>query len=91
VYEIPDLQCLVCYERADGCLKIYDIVSQEPPAFEQFYPYIACDGDREVEFHFFTDKLGLGKLQARQLSGNNPFVKGAFPMANPVFPYTCRA
>lgn len=91
VYEIPDLECLVCYERPDGCLKIFDIVSEKPPAFEQIYQYIACDGDREVEFHFHTDKLGLGKLQARPLFGNNPFVKGAFPMKNPVFPYTCRA
>ena len=91
VYEIPDLKCLVCYERADGRLKIFDIVSEEPPAFEQFYPYIAADGDREVEFHFHADKLGLEKLQARQLSGNNPFVKGTFPIERPVFPYTCRA
>jgi len=91
VYEIPALECLVCYERADGRLKIFDIVSEVPPAFEQIYPYIACDGDREVEFHFHTDKLGLEKLQARQLFGNNPFVKGTFPMERPVFPYTCRA
>ncbi len=91
VYEIPDLECLVCCERADGRLKIFDIVSEQPPAFEQVYPYIACDGDREVEFHFHTDKLRLEKLQARQLFGNNAFVKGSFPMERPVFPYTCRA
>ncbi|MCH7721187.1 MAG: GNAT family N-acetyltransferase [Planctomycetes bacterium] len=91
VYEIPDLECLVCYERVDGCLKILDILSERMPAFEQIYPYIACDGDREIEFHFHADKLGSENLQARALHGNNPFVKGAFPMKNPVFPFTCRA
>ena len=91
VYEIPDLECLVCYERANGCLKIFDIVSERVPAFEQVYPYITCDGDREVEFHFHADKLRPGKLQARPLLGNHAFVWGAFPMKRPVFPFTCRA
>ncbi len=91
VYEITGLQCLVCYERADGILKIFDIVSERVPAFEQIYPYIACDGDKGIEFHFYTDKLGLENLQARPLYGNNPFVKGAFPIKSPVFPFTCRA
>lgn len=91
VYEIPDLKCLVCCERIDGCLKIFDVVAEAVPAFEQIYPYNACDSDREVEFHFHTDKLGLGELQSRQLLGNNPFVKGGFPIERPVFPYICRA
>ncbi len=91
VYEIPDLHCLVCYERAAGLLKIFDIVSQDPPPFDQLYPYIAHDADSEVEFHFHTDKLGLARLQARPLTGNNPFVKGPFPQERPVFPYSCRA
>lgn len=91
VCEVPDLDCLVCYERADGLLKIFDIVSQDPPPFEQLYPYIARDGDSEVEFHFHTDKLSLEKPQARPLTGNNPFVMGTFPLQRPVCPYTCRA
>ena len=91
VYEIPELECLVCYEREEGCLKIFDIVSEKMPPFERIYPYIACDGDREVEFHFHTDKLGLEKVQARPLYGNNPFVNGEFPIKRPVFPFTCRA
>ncbi|MFQ5489973.1 MAG: GNAT family N-acetyltransferase [Phycisphaerae bacterium] len=91
IYDIPDLECLVCYESAGGCLKIFDIVSENMPAFEQVHPYIACDGDREVEFHFHTDKLGLGKLQVRPLLEHNPFVKGVFPIKRPVFPFTCRA
>ena len=91
VYEIPDQECLVCYERARGCLKIFDIVSAKMPPFERIYPYVACDSDREIEFHFHADKLGLEKLQARPLRGNNTFVKGAFPINRPVFPFTCRA
>lgn len=91
VYEIPDLESLVCYERVDDCVKIFDIVAERMPTFQQLYPYIAHRGDREIEFHFNTDKLGLATLQSRRLDGNNPFIKGAFPNKDPVFPFTCRA
>ncbi|MCP4251572.1 MAG: GNAT family N-acetyltransferase [bacterium] len=91
IYEISDLECLVCYARANGRLKIFDIVSESVPSFERVYPYIACDGDAEVEFHFHTDKLGLENTRARRLYGNHPFVKRPIPIARPVFPFTCRA
>ena len=52
---------------------------------------IACDGDKRIEFHFHTDQLELENLPFRPIYGNNPFVKGTFPIRNPVFPFTCRA
>ncbi|KPK48197.1 MAG: hypothetical protein AMS22_15730 [Thiotrichales bacterium SG8_50] len=91
IYEILDLQCLVFMERNEGCLKVYDILSERIPNLKELYPYIADKDDRTIEFQFFTDKLGLDTTRTRPLFGNNPFVKGAVPIAKPVFPFTARA
>jgi len=91
VYEIPDLKCLVFHKRAEGCLSIFDIVGERVPTLTDIYPYIAHENDRYVETHFFADKLGLNETEIRLLPGNNPFVKAAFPVEKPVFPYTSRA
>jgi GNAT superfamily N-acetyltransferase len=90
-YEIPDLDCLVFYRRTEGTLRIYDIVGKRIPRLEEFYPYIAADHDRVIEFHFSTDKLGLKNAGTKPLSGNNPLVRDTFPIAKPVFPFTSRA
>ena len=91
IYEIPDLDCLVFFKRACGTLTVYDIVGERIPRLEEFYPYVADADDRVIEFHFNTDKLGLEKVGTRPLLGNNPFIKGAFPIERPVFPFTSRA
>ena len=91
VIELPDLNCLVMCGRAPGVLKIYDIIGCEIPRFVDLYPYLANKEDEVVEFHFFTDKLGLGNRSTSVLKGNNPFVRPGFPVENPVFPYTSRA
>lgn len=91
IYEILDLQCLVFMERKDDCLKIYDVLGERVPDWKELYPYVADKDDRTIEFHFFTDKLGLNDKGTRLLTGNNLFVKGNFPIARPVFPYTSRA
>jgi GNAT superfamily N-acetyltransferase len=91
IYEIRDLNCLVMYRRSGDRLRIYDIVAEEMPPWIEVYPYIADPGDRIVEFHFSTDRLGLTGTSLRPLKGNNPFVRGAFPVERPVFPFTCRA
>ena len=90
-YEIADLNCIVFLERDEGLLKIFDIVCENVPRFDVLYPFIADERDRIIEFHFHVDKLGLEWTETRQLLGNNPFVKGTFPLDRPVFPYTCRA
>jgi len=91
VHVIPDLDCLVIFERAGGTLKIYDVVAESMPDFETLYGYLADAGDRRIEFHFHADKLGLADTRREALAGNHPFALGAFPLEEPVFPYTCRA
>jgi GNAT superfamily N-acetyltransferase len=91
IYEISNLDCLVFCRRANGTLSIYDIVGERIPRLEELYPYVAAASDRVIEFHFNTDKLGLEKVGTRPLIGNNPFIKGAFPIEKPVFPFTSRA
>jgi len=55
-------------------------------------PDLDCDvNDPVIEFQFGTDKLGLKNKESRLLAGNNPFVKGVFPIEMPVFPSTYRA
>ena len=91
IYRIPDLDCLVSYARTGDKLSIFDIVAENMPRFEKLYPYLASADDRIVEFHFSTDKLELLKPQRKPLTGNNPMIRGAFPVEAPVFPYSSRA
>ncbi len=91
IYEIKDLDCLVCYKRDGNTLSIYDIVSEEIPRFEDIYPFIAKETDLRIEFHFQTDKLGLENVEKVLITENNAFTKGIFPVKDPVFPFTSRA
>ncbi len=91
IFEIPDLGCLVFCQRSKRILSIFDIVGQQVPGFEEIYPYVAGEDDAVVEFHFATDKLGLTDISSRKLVGNNPFVRGGFPVDRPVFLFTARA
>jgi GNAT superfamily N-acetyltransferase len=90
-YEVPDLECLVFMDRKDGCLKLFDIVGERIPRFEDLHPFIAYENDRTVEFHFHTDRLGLDRVRTMPLHGNHPFVREGFPVERPVFPFTSRA
>lgn len=91
LYEIPDLDCLVAFKRADRELRIFDIISARIPSFSELYPYLSQHDDARIEFHFHTDKLGINKVRAKELTGNNPYTKGSFPVQRPVFPFTSRA
>jgi len=91
IHEIPDLNCLVFCRRTKEGLSIYDIVGERVPRWEEIYPHIADPTDSVIEFHFCTDRLGLQMTTTRQLEGNFPFVRGTFPIAKPVFPFTSRA
>jgi hypothetical protein len=91
VYEIPELDCLVFFDRNDEVVNIYDILGRTIPTFEEIYPYISSETDKQINFHFHTDKLGIRGVQTRVLLGNNTFVKGSFPLSAPVFPFTSRA
>ncbi len=91
IWEIPELDCLVCFRREGDTLMIYDILGESIPTLDRLYPYISAETDRLVEFHFNPDRLGLGDTGRRELLGNNLFVKPGFPVDDPVFPYTSRA
>lgn len=91
VYEVPDLGCIVIFSRDSGRLKVYDILGERIPSFSELYPFISSEQDRVIEFHFHADKLGLVGLRKEMVQGNNCFVKGPFPVHDPVFPSTARA
>ena len=91
VWEIPALDCLILARRKKGVLEIFDILAERVPKFEEFYPYLADPGDKEVRFHFHADKLGLPRRGMRLLKEMHCYVRGDFPVARPVFPFTSRA
>jgi GNAT superfamily N-acetyltransferase len=91
IYEIPDLGCLVIFRREGDTLHLFDIISDGMPTFDAVYRYLSESHDRSVDFHFFTDKLGLDGTEVVPLGGNHPFVGDGFPLKDPVFPYTSLA
>jgi hypothetical protein len=66
-------------------------VGERTRPLAELYPNITDDHDSIAELHFQTDQLGLDETETRVLPGNNPFVRGAFPVDKPVFPFTSRA
>ncbi len=91
IYEIPELDCLVACKRSEGRLKIFDILSERVPSWSELHPFLTGPDDKEVEFHFHTDKLGLDEVRQIPLKGNLPYVWKVFPVKTPVFPFTSRA
>jgi len=91
IYEIPDLECLVFFDREGGLVNVYDILGRTIPSFEQVYPYLASELDNRINFHFHTDNLGIKGIKTEITTGNNTFVKESFPISTPAFPYTSRA
>jgi len=91
MYEIPDLECLVFFDREGDMINIYDILARKIPSLAEIYPYISAETDKRIQFHFHTDKLGIRGIQIKTITGNNTFVKGSFPLFEPAFPFTSRA
>jgi GNAT superfamily N-acetyltransferase len=91
VWQIPELGCVVFFRRTGDRVSVYDIVGENIPRWDALYPYLAEPGDRTVEFYFTPDRLGLAEFKLRPLAGNYPFVRGAFPVDRPVFPFTSMA
>ncbi len=89
--EIPDLGCVIFLNVYDDCISIYDIIGESIPDFRDIYPYVSSESCTRVEFHFETDKLGLGEVRSIPITSNHPFTKGPFPVKKPVFPFTSRA
>jgi len=90
-YEIPALGCLIFLKREKGVLKIFDVVGERVPSWDEIHPFVAHDADRTVEFHFHTDRLRVEGAETRPLHGNHPFVRAPFLIERPVFPFTSRA
>lgn len=91
IYEIQDLDCIICFKRDNSTLNIFDIVSNSVPTFIDIYPYISHPMDAQVKFHFYADKLGINDVSLQRIKDANLFVKHPFLIKQPVFPYTSKA
>ena len=85
---------LILYERKNDLLTVHDIVGKDIPPFDEIYPYISSEDDKDVEFSFMIDKLGLGgrekymtvESNGTHLLGDVPFEGSKF-----LFPITAHA
>jgi len=91
IYEIPALGCLVLMERNGSHLHIFDVVAEHMPDFPTIYEFLSQADDRQVRFHFHTDKLLVEDIQIKTTGDNNAFVDIDFPLEDPAFPFTSHA
>lgn len=91
IYEIPAFNCMILFKHRGPVLEIFDVVAEDVPSLEKLLPFIAANETQEICCHFHTDKIWNGTVEKRELHGNHAFTLGAFPVENPVFPFTARA
>jgi len=90
-YAVPELDCVVFFARENGVFRLFDVLAEEIPPLDALYPYVADDSDERIELHFPADLVAPGSTTLEPLTGNLPFVRGAFPVDPAVFPFTARA
>ena len=94
IYRIKDLNTIVLMKRTGEKLDIFDIVSDKLPTFAELYSYIAEATDREVVFHFMTDRLALDErhIQWSEIE-TGAHLLGQFPLEKEkfLFPFTAHA
>jgi GNAT superfamily N-acetyltransferase len=93
---IAPLGVVVVARRANGVLKIYDVIGRAIPPLDELYRYLADPSDREVVVYFKPDRMGdlaaVGTAVPRPFLGNNLHVRGAFPLVGPIsLPITVQA
>lgn len=94
IYYIDELDLVIMFSRNGERTTVYDIVGAAIPGFETIYPFISAPTDRQVEFMFMTDRLGivqgdwvtLGPEAGMHLRGDCPVENGPF-----IIPMTARA
>jgi len=92
-YYVSDLDVVVFCKTAGQRLELFDVVGRRVPSFAQLHPYLAGEDQREVRFHFMTDKLGITPTGRWSPAGNNAHVYGPWqlPGSEVFFPATARA
>ena len=90
LFEIPDLECLVAFQRKADHLEILDVLGTKIPRFDEIFPYICSESDRQLRFHCFPDLLNV-EARLEPVPQSDAFTRGIFPVQPVVFPFTCRA
>jgi GNAT superfamily N-acetyltransferase len=93
VYSIDDLDVVVLFKTEGERLDLLDVVGRRVPSFAELHPYLARNDQREVRFHFVTDKLEITPTGRWSPSGNNAHIRGPFVLPGPerIFPATAHA
>jgi ribosomal protein S18 acetylase RimI-like enzyme len=90
---IPDLDCVVLYERKGRRLRIYDVIAREVPPFAALHPYLTAGGREDVAFCFLPDRMQIRDPIWRRSRENNLHVLGPSPFVGRrvMLPFTCHA
>lgn len=94
IYYVNELDLVIMMARREGRLTVHDLIGESIPSFETIYPLIASPEEREVEFMFMPDRLGIGQCEWESLGPEaGTHLRGSCPVESGPFiiPMTARA
>ena len=86
IHYIEALDAAVVFARANGRLRLVDVIGRRIPSLDELLPFIAQEQDRQVEFRFTPDSL---KTEYREfeidgertvLDRQRLYMRGPFPL-----------
>lgn len=91
-YYSGDLDAVIVVEKKAGRLRIHDIVAKKMPGFDAIKAFLGGFPEREIDFLFPTDKLGVEPLRKGNVEDSVLFVSDELPLEKDiVFQYSIRA
>jgi hypothetical protein len=91
-YYVEDLDTIVVVEEKIDRMRVYDIVAQKMPSFQDLLPFFGHFKKPDIEFLFCTDQLGIETVVREEITDNLLFVSDNFHLdGHFIFPYSIRA
>ncbi len=90
---VPELDLYVAYSRDAAGVRVFDLIGERMPTFEELWPFLSRDVEEAVDFQFLPDQLGLGPVEWLPVEGNGAHLMGEFPLEGQpfLFPFTAHA
>ncbi|MBL7009287.1 MAG: GNAT family N-acetyltransferase [Planctomycetes bacterium] len=90
---VPELEVYVAFARDETGLRLFDVIGEHVPAFEEIWPFLSEGRAETVDFQFMPDRMDLDGLEWLPLEGNGTHLMGEFPLESGpfVFPFTAHA
>ncbi len=92
LYYIKEPDAIICMERKEGILTIYDIIARKMPLFSELKPYLPTEDIGEIKVLLPADKIKPEKYQLKELTGNNFYIFGENKVSSElIVPFTMQA